>query len=605
MKYLLFTLLPFLCGCSCQAQQNKTAGKQAEPGLIDIKAVKMPDGTYYTVLMRNPESVVKSKYFSPEKAKDVKSQYETWGTKNTVFAYSSGLNDTHPLSFQIINGTVANKAFAPPGMDALVVIPPTEKIAVYNLADPTIKFKIAGLDPTKSFALRNEDPEDKEDFINWARKARATVFQTYLLVYKNKIIPQKFTTPEKSIRRYLIDATDGNNGGEEVYLIVQTASPYTADDGLRRTIEMVKYTYSGTLTINYLISLTAPSVKNAFRVNKSDGSPYNEFKNTIDLEDINGLLVFYGNGKINFGPSPGTSPGPGNNPGPNVPDSPKPVVDITDLQALTNEYTRLETQPDGSQDTDSIDSPDKERLNKNLVNLIRNTSGSKMVKFNGVSYSIFIADLDKTEINLNLKDPKSNKNFSSITNVKHRLEDSGMKPLMITNAGMFTPAHDPQGLYVDKISEHKYPLDTRDGLPGNFYLKPNGVFYIDEKNKPHIRLTEEVDIMIGAKAFTPKIATQSGPILVIDNKIHPLFTKGSNNVNIRSGVGVFSENKVIFAISNTPTNFYDFAVLFRNILNCKNALYLDGAISQMYLSDLNPNIPDGSFGPILSISTKK
>ena len=39
---------------------------------------------------------------------------------------------------------------------------------------------------------------------------------------------------------------------------------------------------------------------------------------------------------------------------------------------------------------------------------------------------------------------------------------------------------------------------------------------------------------------------------------------------------------MVFAISETPVNFHTFARLFRDRIGCRNALYLDGTISQFY-----------------------
>jgi len=93
--------------------------------------------------------------------------------------------------------------------------------------------------------------------------------------------------------------------------------------------------------------------------------------------------------------------------------------------------------------------------------------------------------------------------------------------------------------------------------------------------------------------------------LLIDGEIHKKFREGSTNFNIRSGVGIINEKKIVFAISLTEVNFYDFAMFFKEIFNCKNALYLDGAISKMYLYDIAPKTIDGRFGPMISVSRKK
>jgi uncharacterized protein YigE (DUF2233 family) len=41
--------------------------------------------------------------------------------------------------------------------------------------------------------------------------------------------------------------------------------------------------------------------------------------------------------------------------------------------------------------------------------------------------------------------------------------------------------------------------------------------------------------------------------------------------------------KVVFAVSETPVNFHTFARLFRDVLGCRDALYLDGSISEFYV----------------------
>jgi uncharacterized protein YigE (DUF2233 family) len=73
-----------------------------------------------------------------------------------------------------------------------------------------------------------------------------------------------------------------------------------------------------------------------------------------------------------------------------------------------------------------------------------------------------------------------------------------------------------------------------------------------------------------------RFATQSGPMLVIQNKLNPILIKGSTDRTRRSGVGVCADETIRFAISEDAVNFYDFASLFRDELKCANALFLDG-----------------------------
>lgn len=149
--------------------------------------------------------------------------------------------------------------------------------------------------------------------------------------------------------------------------------------------------------------------------------------------------------------------------------------------------------------------------------------------------------------------------------------------LFATNGGMFTPEFKPVGLYIQN-GKTISTLNKENG-DGNFFLKPNGVFSINHRNTGVVQTTESY---LKVKT-TPKFATQSGPMLVIDGKIHPAFNKDSRNTYIRSGVGQVGPNLFVFAISTRPVTFYDFAEMFLERYECRNALYLDGAISKMYI----------------------
>lgn len=77
------------------------------------------------------------------------------------------------------------------------------------------------------------------------------------------------------------------------------------------------------------------------------------------------------------------------------------------------------------------------------------------------------------------------------------------------------------------------------------------------------------------------LATQSGPILVRKGEVHPQFREASPNLNLRNGVGVRSDGRVFLAISDGVVRFHDFATLFRDRLDCPDALYLDGLVSTL------------------------
>ncbi|HEX8561919.1 MAG TPA: phosphodiester glycosidase family protein [Flavobacterium sp.] len=161
------------------------------------------------------------------------------------------------------------------------------------------------------------------------------------------------------------------------------------------------------------------------------------------------------------------------------------------------------------------------------------------------------------------------------------------------NGGMFNREFAPQGLYIENSSVVT-PIDLGNGN-GNFYMKPNGVFYITTGDTAKISTSE--DFVAGGVEY----ATQSGPMLVIDGSIHPAFKKGSKNLNIRNGVGVLPDNRILFAMSKEKINFHDFAMFFKN-KGCKNALYLDGFVSGTYLPSGKWIQTEGKLGVIIAVT---
>jgi uncharacterized protein YigE (DUF2233 family) len=96
-------------------------------------------------------------------------------------------------------------------------------------------------------------------------------------------------------------------------------------------------------------------------------------------------------------------------------------------------------------------------------------------------------------------------------------------------------------------------------------------------------------------------ATQSGPMLLIKGAIDRRVLATISSKNIRNGVGVQDDKIAIFAVSEEPVSFADFARLFRDALSCRDALYLDGSISQLYAPSIGRTDQTGTVGPIISV----
>ncbi len=158
--------------------------------------------------------------------------------------------------------------------------------------------------------------------------------------------------------------------------------------------------------------------------------------------------------------------------------------------------------------------------------------------------------------------------------------------LAVTNAGIYSENHTPEGLHVEE-GVTLSPLNLNGG-GGNFYLRPNGVFYVAD---------DGAGIVESGKFNSPggragvREATQSGPLLVIDGGINQELKPDSQSLYVRNGIGVKSPDEVYVVISEGEVSLYDFASVFKERLHCRDALYLDGCVSQTYLPARDVYLP--------------
>lgn len=167
------------------------------------------------------------------------------------------------------------------------------------------------------------------------------------------------------------------------------------------------------------------------------------------------------------------------------------------------------------------------------------------------------------------------------------------------NAGMFDDEGKPIGYFVED-SQRLQTLNTAEGK-GNFYLKPNGVFY-GSGDSWNIRTTD--DFLANVKD-RPQFGTQSGPMLVINGKIHPEITENGPSRMVRNAVGVDDKGRAHFVISNAPLSFGVMARFYKNELSVKNALYLDGEVSALWNPATDRLDNGAAIGPIVVVERKE
>ncbi len=210
------------------------------------------------------------------------------------------------------------------------------------------------------------------------------------------------------------------------------------------------------------------------------------------------------------------------------------------------------------------------------------------------SYTVVKVDLrtDKLELFLNDDAGVAFKRFDRLDawlKAQHRQLGFAM------NAGMYHADFSPVGLLVRNGREES-PLNLENGS-GNFFLKPNGVFLVSDAG-PRVVESSEYPALVQSQGV--RLATQSGPLLLRNGVLHPRLIPHSDSRKIRNGVGV-SGHTAVFVISETPVNFYEFALYFRDVLHCRDALYLDGTVSALHSPALRRSDFVRELGPILGV----
>lgn len=235
-----------------------------------------------------------------------------------------------------------------------------------------------------------------------------------------------------------------------------------------------------------------------------------------------------------------------------------------------------------------------------LVTAEAATSGCRNENFEESSFIVCSFDPRVDDLRIFWRDDEGApyRTFSALAD-KVAAEDRNLAFAM--NGGMYQEDLSPVGLLIVAGTELK-PANTIDisgDVVPNFYKKPNGVFFSGDGKAGIL----ETGLFLKSQP-TVEFATQSGPMLVVDGKIHPAFIAGSPYRKQRNGVGVSSPTEIHFVISQGSVNFDGFARFFRDRLGCDNALFLDGGSAPgIYAPDLGRNDPPahGGYGPIIGL----
>lgn len=222
----------------------------------------------------------------------------------------------------------------------------------------------------------------------------------------------------------------------------------------------------------------------------------------------------------------------------------------------------------------------------------------RMLVFEQIPFTVCKADVRRDKLRLFNRAPDGSV-YGQFDRVSGALAEDNLRLGFAMNAGMYHADRRPVGLYIE-AGETQAPLNLNAG-PGNFHLLPNGVFWVDGTRAGVSESSAFAEAQVSGLA--PDLATQSGPMLVLDGELHPRLLPGGTSKLRRNGVGVRADgHTVLLAISDAPVNFHTFARLFRDRLDTPNALYLDGRISRLYAPRLDRHDAGPDLGPIIGLA---
>jgi uncharacterized protein YigE (DUF2233 family) len=188
--------------------------------------------------------------------------------------------------------------------------------------------------------------------------------------------------------------------------------------------------------------------------------------------------------------------------------------------------------------------------------------------------------------------------IGSFAGLRRALGPAARRVDFAMNAGMYDVDQRPIGLFV-REGAVEHPLNRTTDL-GNFYLKPNGVFWVGADGAPHVEATDTYAEAPG----NPEWATQSGPLLVWRGAFNPHISANGTSLQVRNAVGV-TDRAAFFVISDRPVSFGHLARFLRDGLGCPDALYLDGAVSALWAPTLGRQDLGSGLGTFVVVSERR
>lgn len=231
----LITVLMLLLSPHLKGQFSLSPKENMRDGFVNVFGLSKNGSNYGNAIWMDRTasgSRIKAKYFASGNAYE---KFMSWrGDKNIILvssgAYSSGLNGSSsiPVGICVDNGIIVNRAIDQK-MEGLVIVEAVGGVRVSDVEKGNLYLG--------SLGKRVNPIKDKLLLLNWGRSESATIFQTHLLAYDNKLRTYSNGPKQRASRGVLALVTDKDNNVMHIlFEIDRQVSLYEAAKDVLKTL---------------------------------------------------------------------------------------------------------------------------------------------------------------------------------------------------------------------------------------------------------------------------------------------------------------------------------------------------------------------------------
>lgn len=294
MKYAAIIFLLLAAPALVNAQ-----GKY-DPKNVEIKTLVIGSEPYGIIKMPRKGNRVKVKYFASKNynGTSVADRYRSWSVGKNIVTYSSGTymnsciaSQAQPVGLCIDQGVIVSENPTPDNLDGLMIVYATGGMAATNLDEGNLSITFG--DGTKQIVDIRHNAYDLATFKKWAKEQEATVFQTHLFVYKDKLLVKDGANPTRQERRFL--AVCKLDNGDIVHYIINMPTASDIFNGGKKALSYLK-DHEEVNEVIFMINLDT-GCQDVFTLYNADGQEHTsrhfQGGDRIDLRNASNILVYY------------------------------------------------------------------------------------------------------------------------------------------------------------------------------------------------------------------------------------------------------------------------------------------------------------------------